>query len=142
MRDTGASLGEGPIGAIMNKRYFLIAFGLWAMVGTSLAAAPYEDTVIAQLKSQGYHGITVERTLLGRVKIMGLIEPGRREIILNPRTGEILRDLWLTGSGRADGPRIIQERDNSGNGGGDGDQGDDDDEDEDEDNSGSSVDDN
>ena len=115
------------------------------MVGTSLAAAPYEDTVIAQLKSQGYHGITVERTLLGRVKIMGLIETGRREIILNPRTGEILRDLWLTGSGRADGPRIIQERDNSGNGGGDGDQGDDDDdEDEDEDNSGSgsSVDDN
>ena len=90
----------------MNRRRFLIVFGMGAIAASTAAAAPYEDVVVAQLKSQGYNAITVERTLLGRVKITGQINTGRREIILNPRTGEILRDLWLAKFGGQDGPKI------------------------------------
>ena len=90
----------------MNRRKFLVVFGMGAIAASAAAAAPYEDVVIGQLKSQGYDSITVERTLLGRVKITGQINTGRREIILNPRTGEILRDLWLAKFGGSDGPKI------------------------------------
>ena len=100
----------------MNRRHFLIVFGLTAGFAVSALAATFEDTVVAQLKSQGYQSITVERTLLGRVKIVGQISDGRREIILNPRTGEILRDLWLVKSG---GPVVPKIRDGSGHDGGD-----------------------
>jgi len=95
----------------MNRRRFLIVFGMGAIAASTAAAAPYEDVVVAQLKSQGYNAITVERTLLGRVKITGQINTGRREIILNPRTGEILRDLWLAKFGGQDGPKIRERLD-------------------------------
>ena len=124
----------------MNRRYFLTVFALGAVVSTSVAAASFEDQVVAQLTSQGYKSITMERTLLGRVRIIGQNASGRREIILNPRTGEILRDLWLANAGGADGPRIRDNRDNGdddddyGNDDGD-DDGDDDDDHSDEDDS-------
>lgn len=133
----------------MNRRHFLVVVGLGSIAASSAAAAPFEEAVVAQLESQGYKSITVERTLLGRVKIVGQIDGGRREIILNPRTGEILRDLWSAKSGKSDGPKIQRSPDNSGSGGGTNDGGDDDDEpeepegvenevedDDDEDNSG------
>ena len=115
----------------MNRRHFLVVVGLGSIAASTAAAAPFEDAVVAQLESQGYSSITVERTLLGRVKIIGQIDGGRREIILNPRTGEILRDLWSAKSGKSDGPKIQRSPDNSGSGGGTngGDDGDDDDDD-------------
>ena len=43
---------------------------------------------------QGYVEFTVVRTLLGRIKIVALNGTTYREIVINPTTGEILRDYW------------------------------------------------
>lgn len=52
------------------------------------------DQVVAQLKEQGYETIEVRRTLLGRYWIIADAEDIHREIVINPRTNEILRDFW------------------------------------------------
>ncbi|WP_146694546.1 hypothetical protein [Thioclava sp. F42-5] len=51
------------------------------------------EAVTRQLEDYGYHGIDVQRTLLGRVRITGTRAGVEREIVLDPRSGEILRDL-------------------------------------------------
>lgn len=50
------------------------------------------DSVVRQLRAQGYSTFVVERTLLGRIRIEAEGRNGEREIVLNRRTGEILRD--------------------------------------------------
>lgn len=50
--------------------------------------------ITGQLRDLGFDRIEVGRTLLGRTRIVASSADGEREIILNPRTGEILRDLW------------------------------------------------
>ena len=50
------------------------------------------DTIIRQLRQQGYTEVTVTRTFLGRERIVATSPRSEREIIVNPRTGEILRD--------------------------------------------------
>lgn len=60
------------------------------------------DAITRQLSDQGFGQIKVSRTFLGRVRVEALREGREREIIFNPRTGEILRDYWdedSTGSG-------------------------------------------
>ena len=84
-----------------------------------------------QLRDQGYTRITIERTWLGRTRILGSGASGRREIILNPNTGEILRDVWQGGNESDD--RIIDDDGGKGRG-----RGGDDDDDRDDDDSGSS----
>lgn len=68
--------------------------GLLATVAMPSAALAQtaEDQVVSQLKRQGYQRITLGRTLLGRTRIVATGPRGRREIILNPSTGAILRD--------------------------------------------------
>lgn len=75
-------------------RIALVAALLSAGVAGSGAAGTgeFEHTVIARLKVLGYSNITINRTLLGRAQIMASIGTAQREIILNPRTGEVLRD--------------------------------------------------
>lgn len=113
----------------MKRRHFLTAFTSAVIVaGLPAQAATFEESVLAQLKAQGYKSITVERTLLGRIKIIAHLKDGQREIILNPRTGEILRDFWMAGGGDPSVPKIRDTTDHSGKGddGGDndGDEGD------------------
>ena len=115
----------------MNRRHFLTALCLGSMAATTAQAASYEDLVIAQLRTQGYDQISAERTLLGRVKISAQMNGGRREIILNPRTGEVLRDVWFPGADAASVSNIIRDTsghhgDDGGNSGSGGDGGDDD----------------
>lgn len=76
----------------------------------------------------GYSDILVSRTLLGRVKIEADGDEGRREIIVNPRTGEILRDLFLRLGDGAEG-RLL--RDDGNRSSGRSSRGDDDDRDDD-----------
>ncbi len=52
------------------------------------------DAITRQLADQGFGEIKVSRTFLGRVRVEALREGREREIIFNPRTGEILRDYW------------------------------------------------
>lgn len=124
----------------MKRRAFVTALGLFSAaqiaLGTATFAATAADQIVAQLRDQGFSGIEVERTWLGRTRILAKRGDATREIILNPATGEILRDLWLTKGGKSEANVRIRSDDgggNSGHGGG----GDDDDADEDEDNSGS-----
>ena len=136
----------------MNRRHFLGLVGAAIGSGPSGASAGrFEESVIAQLKSQGYLSIVAEHTLLGRVRIMGQLASERREIILNPRTGEILRDQRFRDVGDNSGPQIKNRSDNiddgddddnpdhsgggetGGNHGSGGETGDDDDDDDDDD---------
>lgn len=67
--------------------------GLALMLGAASAeAATYEQRLIAQLVRLGYSDIALNFTLLGRAQITAVSKTDTREIVLNPRTGEILRD--------------------------------------------------
>ncbi len=82
----------------MNRRILLLGLmstgALAATTGTAMAASFAED-IVAQLTKLGFSNITTETTWLGRIKILASRSDGVREIILNPRTGEILRDAWM-----------------------------------------------
>ncbi len=88
----------------MNRRFFLgrCAAGVVGAVfmASAASAQSFQKSVVAQLRSQGYREINVERTMLGRVRIVGARRGASREIILNPRTGEILRDVVLAADGQ------------------------------------------
>lgn len=62
------------------------------------------DQVTDQLRAQGYSTIELHRTLLGRTRIVAINGDGSREIIINPNSGEILRDLWEPTGSTTSGP--------------------------------------
>ena len=72
-------------------RTFLLAVLLIAS-GASVSAEDLDAALTRQLKAQGYGGIEVSYTLLGRLRIDAHKGSTRREIVLNPATGETLRD--------------------------------------------------
>lgn len=76
------------------------------------AFADIADDVVSELRSMGYDEISVERTLLGRVKIEAEGAAGEREIIVNPRTGEILRDLFIRAQDGSSG-RLLRDDDDA-----------------------------
>lgn len=87
----------------MNRRRFLSATaGLACLLaaGAGFAETPV-DKVIRQLRNQGFAEIASTRTLLGRARVVAERGEYRREIILNPGSGEILRDIWLDDNGNA-----------------------------------------
>lgn len=55
-----------------------------------------EGQIVAQLREQGYSRIVVSHTFLGRVRVTADRGDRKREIVANPITGEILRDLLRT----------------------------------------------
>lgn len=76
----------------MRRRQFLVGAALCATMPCAAQAQTAEDQVVSQLKRQGYRRIEVYRTLLGRTRILAIGPRGRREVILHPSTGAILRD--------------------------------------------------
>ena len=85
----------------MNRRSFLVAGAAFAALSATAAFADedYVKDIVAFLKTHGYTDIAVSRTLLGRVRIIAVNSKGKRELICNPRTGEILRDVIITADG-------------------------------------------
>lgn len=87
------------------SRMILILFAL-ALVFASAPAAVHagvaEDSIVEQLKDQGFKRMRITRTLLGRTRIVATSPEIRREIVVNPATGEILRDYSVR---RSDGSR-------------------------------------
>ena len=67
------------------------------------AAAIEAGEIVAQLRAQGFAQIRVSHTFLGRVRIEAQSPRLHREIVLNPKTGEILRDYTEDGG---DGSRF------------------------------------
>lgn len=84
---------------------------------TAYANDDLEKVLIDQLKQQGYSEFVVSFTLLGRMRIVAIGEDGSgREIVVNPRTGEVLRDVNMPQSGRSDDlPRLRDDGENRGN---------------------------
>ena len=110
------------------------------MLAMPAHAANFADQVARQLRNQGYREVVVATTLLGRARITGTRHGGTREIILNPKTGEILRDLWVAADGSSGGISIVDDG-GSGNGGDDDDGTEEDDDDGDHSGSGGGDDD-
>ncbi|KHQ50477.1 hypothetical protein [Mameliella alba] len=79
-------------------RLFLICIGLFvSLLCTPPAMAQsYRDRVIQSLTDQGFSNFRVRRTWLGYDQIIALGPDGRREVVLNPSTGAILRDYLYT----------------------------------------------
>jgi hypothetical protein len=102
----------------MKRRAFLFGVATGLAIGTPAMAESVVESIVGQLKNLGFNGIVQERTLLGRVRITALRKDGQREIIVNPNTGEILRDLWMPENGD-DGLTIVDDRGGR-NGGDDG----------------------
>jgi hypothetical protein len=108
----------------MKRRSFLsglLTASALALSAGAVLAASYTEDVVAQLIKLGFSDITAETTLLGRVRIRASRSDGTREIIINPRTGEILRDVW-TAAANGGRPRTVlsdiddSDEDNSGSG--------------------------
>ena len=83
----------------MKRREFMSGLVATATLAGPALAQDYVASVISQLEEMGFRSVRQERTLLGRVRIVGTRGDGRREIIVNPNNGEILRDLWTPSSG-------------------------------------------
>ena len=80
----------------------ILAIGLAAGLAIGpVSAQTLQDDVINELRDQGFTTITVTRTWLGRTRIKASSKSRDREIIMNSRTGEVLRDYSedLDGSG-------------------------------------------
>lgn len=117
----------------MKRTPLHLATMLAVLLTGSAAFADFEQDIVRQLQDMGFSQVEVTRTLLGRVRITAAGADGTREIILNPNTGEILRDLWLRQEGGSsdrtllDGGEGRQDRSSgSGSSGGDDDDDDDD----------------
>lgn len=91
---------------LMKRRSFLLMTSAAAASVAFPAYADYVSSVRDQLRRQGYRQISVSSTMLGRTRIVAKSKTGTREIIMNPRTGEILRDLWSSAQGSS-GPSIV-----------------------------------
>lgn len=83
----------------MRIRGFGLVLAVFAACAGQAHAEDQSARIADRLRSQGFADVSVSRTLLGRTRIVADGKPGHREIVLDPRTGEVLRDLFLE-SGR------------------------------------------
>lgn len=81
---------------MMGRKKFVGALVVGAMGAAPAMADVFSERIVQQLEQQGFRSISTERTWLGRTRITAEGSAGQREIIVNPNTGEILRDLLLT----------------------------------------------
>lgn len=126
----------------MKRRNLLLGLAAMAALATTAGAAfaaTFAEDVVRQLARLGFKDITVETTLLGRIKIHATRDDGLREIVLNPRTGEILRDVWFPTDAAGQTRTVLSDIEDEGGSGsdgggddGDGDDGDGDDDDGDD----------
>jgi hypothetical protein len=92
----------------MRMKALLFATGLALLPLSPAQAETLQTQILTQLRDQGYSEMQVGRTFLGRVRIVAQSDGFRREIVFNPNTGEILRDLATSrgdGKERAEGDR-------------------------------------
>ncbi len=126
----------------MKRRHFLMTAVAAVAAAHPAFAQDIVSAIRAQLRAQGYTSISVTRTLLGRRRIFAKSDEYQREIIVNPRTGEILRDYWTLLPGVVATPdndmQIVSGGSDSSFDDDDDDDKDDDKDDDDKDNSGSS----
>lgn len=91
-----------------------------SLAAPAARAQTVEDQIVAALELQGYVIISMERTWLGRLRVLAEDDRMRRELVFNPGTGEILRDfsIGLALLRRDDGDARRDRRDDHDDGGG------------------------
>ncbi len=84
----------------MKRREFLklpvaaaLAAGLFGPVPAFARNDDAAQAMAKQLAREGWRNLKIGRTLLGRVRITANRDGRLREVVLDPRTGEVLRDL-------------------------------------------------
>ncbi len=81
----------------MTPKALALGLTLVAALSGTAQAETRVEAIARHLAEQGYHDIEIGRTFLGRARIEAEKNGMEREIIVNPRTGEILRDYWEEG---------------------------------------------
>lgn len=104
----------------MNRRAFLLITASAGLFPTVSLARDRAEQIVADLTRLGFTRIETGRTFLGRTRIVATGPDGQREIVVHPRTGEVLRDVWEP-AGNADIGGLVSTDDD----GGDDDNGDD-----------------
>ena len=84
----------------MIRRRALLAAAAFVLASGTLARADEVGGIVKWLHGLGFDDVTTSRSLLGRVQIRATGAMGTRELVVNPRTGEILRDVWLDADGK------------------------------------------
>jgi len=74
----------------------LLAVGVLAAMASPVWSRTIEEQVLASLEGQGYVILEHGYTFLGRLRIVAENGLYHREIVVNPGTGEILRDYAVT----------------------------------------------
>ena len=94
------------------RQWQLWTLGAWLALGASVAVAQSPaDSVVEQLRAQGYVQFEVSRTLLGRIRVVAQApDGGWREIVFDSGTGEILRDYHESADGGR-GPTVLDRSD-------------------------------
>lgn len=82
-----------------------LTFLLFSMA-SPCAAQTVEERVLTSLKTEGYTRIVRLKTFLGRTRIVALRAGHIREVVINPTTNEILRDVELVSEQIPDYPSI------------------------------------
>lgn len=96
----------------MKRRQTFFALLLGGLMAASPAfARSLAENIARQLSGQGFSNVQIEGTWLGRSRITGTRNGESREIVVNPNTGEILRDLWLNDKGQVRAAEIDVEDD-------------------------------
>ena len=106
---TAGAFGQRVNGMLRLLR--VCVTGLALCLALPALAQGIEEEIVAQLRAQGYEEFEVERTLLGRLRIVAIGQGLRREIVIQPATGAILRDYVtrLSGGGGAATP-VLRDR--------------------------------
>jgi len=78
---------------MIRRKFMILLFGLMLVPGAA-AADDIKDLVVQQLAQAGFTEIRVVKTWLGRWRFEAENDAYMREIVVNPRTGEVLRDIW------------------------------------------------
>jgi hypothetical protein len=98
-------------------RTLVISLSLTLAAGQALAQTQsLTASIESQLRQQGFSTIVVSTTWLGRTRIDATSPSQKREIVINPRTGEILRDYWHPVSGATGATEDILDSRTNGNG--------------------------
>lgn len=76
----------------MLKRIAILALLAAAPTPGLADADQVRDRIVSELRKDDYREIRISRTLLGRMRFVAVRPGARREIVVNPVTGVILRD--------------------------------------------------
>ena len=82
----------------MRSRLLRLGSALPLALGGALWAAPVAraetpEEIVAQMQAEGFRSIEVSTTWLRRIRIVGEGQSGAREVVIDPRNGEVLRDF-------------------------------------------------